>query len=395
MEFKEYTVEELVELKMLEKPMDGNHGGKHPTSKDYVKEGIPFIMVSDINNGKINYNTCKYISKSTRDSLDKGFSKPNDVLLSHKATIGLTAIVGEEYEEIVLTPQLTYYRVLKNINNRYLKYYFDSSFFQDILSSWATSGSTRAYLGITAQLKLPIILPDINTQNKIAKILSDIDKKIELNNQINDNLLEFIKELYIETFKDEKNKKKIKEVVEFSQGVQVPIENQSEKYDNGFTRFIRIVDLTQGGKDNIRYIANKDRGIVDYDDVFMIRYGSPGILGWNYKGIIANNLFKINPKSDETTKNYLYCYFNDAEIKNYIKQNATSSTMPAINFSLLYDRLIAIPNKEKLTEFDRIIENTRLKLLEIKKENEKLEQLRDTVLPKLMNGEIDLDKIEI
>ena len=193
MEFKEYTVEELVELKMLEKPMDGNHGGKHPTSKDYVKKGIPFIMVSDINSGKINYNTCKYISKSTRDSLDKGFSKPNDVLLSHKATIGLTAIVDTEFDEIVLTPQLTYYRVKDNINNMYLKYYFDSSYFQNVLNSWARSGSTRAYLGITAQLKLPILLPDMVTQNKIAKILSDIDKKIELNNQINNNLYEIMR----------------------------------------------------------------------------------------------------------------------------------------------------------------------------------------------------------
>ena len=206
-------------------------------------------------------------------------------------------------------------------------------------------------------------------------------------------MLKFIKEFYKETFKDEHNKKKIKEVVDFSQGVQVPIENQSEKYENGFIRFIRIVDLTQGGKDNIRYIENKDRGMVNYDDVFMIRYGSPGILGWNYKGIIANNLFKINPKSDETTKNYLYCYFNDEEIQTYIKQNATSSTMPAINFSLLYDRLIAIPNKAKLLEFDRIVETTRLKLLELSEENERLSNLRDTLLPKLMNGEIDLDNI--
>ena len=193
MEFKKYTVEELVKLDMIEKPMDGNHGSKHPTSKDYVKEGIPFVMVSDINNGKINYKTCKYISKETRNNLDKGFAKPKDVLLSHKATIGLTAIVGDEFEEIVLTPQLTYYRVKNNINNKYLKYYFESSYFQNILKNWATSGSTRAYLGITAQLKLPILLPDINNQNKIANILSMIDRKIELNNHINSNLYEIMK----------------------------------------------------------------------------------------------------------------------------------------------------------------------------------------------------------
>lgn len=69
--------------------------------------------------------------------------------------------------------------------------------------------------------------------------------------------------------------------------------------------------------------------------------------------------------------------------------------MPAINFSLLYDRLIAIPNKEKLLEFDRVIEITRLKLLELSEENERLANLREILLPKLMNGEIDLDKIEV
>ena len=58
-----------------------------------------------------------------------------------------------------------------------------------ILKNWATSGSTRAYLGITAQLKLPILLPDLVIQNKIAKILQTIDKKIELNTHTNNNLL--------------------------------------------------------------------------------------------------------------------------------------------------------------------------------------------------------------
>lgn len=189
MEFKEYTVEELVQKNMLEKPLDGNHGNKHPKSSDYTEKGIPFIMVSDIANGKINYNTCKFISEEQKNSLDKGFSKEGDVLLSHKATIGLTCMVDNTYPEIVITPQLTYYRVKKDINNYYLKYYFDSPYFQNILKNWATSGSTRAYLGITAQLKLPVLLPDLAIQNKIAKILQTIDKKIELNMHTNNNLL--------------------------------------------------------------------------------------------------------------------------------------------------------------------------------------------------------------
>ncbi len=87
-----------------------------------------------------------------------------------------------------MTPQITYYRVKKGINNQYLKYYFDSSDFQALFNNWAGSGSTRAYLGITAQHKLPIVVPPIEIQNKIVGLLAPIDNKIALNKKINNNL---------------------------------------------------------------------------------------------------------------------------------------------------------------------------------------------------------------
>ncbi len=360
------------------------------------KSEVILINTSDVENGAVLNH--KYVkNQNLRGQFKKRFKK-GDILYSEiRPKNKRFAYINFDSEDYIASTKLMVLRKKSAlIDNDYLFYLLKSDSMINKLQMLAESRSgTFPQITFDELKRIEVEVPELEQQRRIIKILVSLDKKIELNNQINDNLLKFIKAFYIETFKDEQNKKKIKEVAEFSQGVQVPIEHQSEIFDNGLIRFIRIVDLTQGSKDNIRYIENKDRGIVDYDDVFMIRYGSPGILGWNYKGIIANNLFKINPKTDETTKNYLYCYFNDDEIQNYIKQNATSSTMPAINFSLLYDRLIAIPNKEKLIEFDRIIENTRLKLLEIKKENEKLEELRDTLLPKLMNGEIDLDKIEI
>lgn len=383
MEFKKVKLQDVVTILG-----DGIHGTpKYSENGEYY-----FINGNNLVNGKI-------IIKSDTKTVDyeeyKKYKKElnnRTLLVSINGTLGNVAVYNDE--KCILGKSACYFNVKDNVNKQYIQYILYSKEFKKYIQDYAT-GTTIKNMSLKAMREFEFMLPRIEVQNKIAKVLSCIDKKIELNNQINDNLLEFIKKLYIETFKDEQNKKKIKEVVEFSQGVQVPIENQSEKYDNGLKRFIRIVDLTQGGKDNIRYIENKDRGIVDYDDVFMIRYGSPGILGWNYKGIIANNLFKINPKTDETTKNYLFCYFNDDEIQTYIKQNATSSTMPAINFSLLYDRLIAIPNKEKLLEFDRVIETIRLKSLELSEENKRLDNLRDILLPKLMNGAINLDKIEV
>ncbi len=187
-EWKEYTVQELIDLDMLDEPLDGNHGSIHPKASDYVDEGVPFIMANNLINGVVDLDGCVFISEEQAKTLRKGFAKPGDVLLTHKATIGRTAIVPDRYETIILTPQVTYYRVKRGIDNRYLKYYFDSPDFQTTLNNWAGSGSTRAYLGITAQHKLPVILPPYSEQQKIADILEVLDRKIQLNTEINKNL---------------------------------------------------------------------------------------------------------------------------------------------------------------------------------------------------------------
>ena len=187
-EWKEYTVQELIDLDMLDEPLDGNHGSIHPKASDYVDEGVPFIMANNLINGVVDLDGCVFISEEQAKTLRKGFAKPGDVLLTHKATIGRTAIVPDRYETIILTPQVTYYRVKRGIDNRYLKYYFDSPDFQTTLNNWAGSGSTRAYLGITAQHKLPVILPPYSEQQKIADISEVLDRKIQLNTEINKNL---------------------------------------------------------------------------------------------------------------------------------------------------------------------------------------------------------------
>lgn len=368
-------------------------GSTPSTKKPQNYDGdIPWITPKDLSS----YDKI-YISRGERNITEKGFSScstkmlpKGTILFSSRAPIGYIAIAKNE-----LCTNQGFKSIIPNEKVYYLFLYYLIKCKKDYIAQFG-SGTTFKEVSGNIMKEIEVEIPkNIQDQKKIAEILYKIDKKIELNNQINDNLQKYIKELYKEYFKDEKGTSTLKNIVDFSQGVQVPIEKQYTKLDNGLVRFIRIVDLTQGGKDNIRYIENKNRGIVNYDDIFMIRYGSPGIIGWNYEGIIANNLFKISPKDDRVTKNYLYCYFNNNEIQNYIRQNATSSTMPAINFSLLYDRVIIIPNKDKLQKFDSIVENVRIKELEIINENNTLEKLRDTLLPKLMNGEIDLDKIEI
>ncbi|WP_096739301.1 restriction endonuclease subunit S [Pseudoalteromonas atlantica] len=199
------TVEELVKEKIIEKPLDGNHGGTHPKSADYVSEGIPFVMASDLEAGQVNFSRCKFITEKQARKLRKGFAKAGDILISHKATIGRTAVVQEnDFPFIMLTPQVTYYRVIEKekLSNIYLKAYLDSPFFQSLMASWAGSGSTRAYLGITGQLKLPIIVPPADEQDFIAGQALSINKKIEQNNQTNQTLEAIAQALFKSWFVD-------------------------------------------------------------------------------------------------------------------------------------------------------------------------------------------------
>lgn len=134
--------------------------------------------------------------------------------------------------------------------------------------------------------------------------------------------------------------KKINDIFYFKQGVQYAIENQFDVSNVSRLRFIRIVDLTSKNEP-IRYV--EDPGSEHHlkpDDIFMIRYGTPGILGYGYQGVIANNLFRIIPKKETNNKFFYYQFlFKERQIKNL----ASSSTMPALNFGSLSTLEILVP----------------------------------------------------
>ena len=176
------TIDQLILSGIIEKPLDGNHGDIHPKSSDFVESGIPFVMANNVYNRQIDLENCHYIKKEQADKLQKGFSITGDVLLTHKGTVGNVAIVKKiNTEYIMLTPQVTYYRVKNydSISNAYIEQYFLSDYFQKAIKD-VSGGGTRAYVGITAQRKLPFIMPPtLSEQIRIATILSDMDAEIE------------------------------------------------------------------------------------------------------------------------------------------------------------------------------------------------------------------------
>ncbi|RGT55374.1 restriction endonuclease subunit S [Lachnospira eligens] len=186
----------LVDNDVIEAPKDGNHGEKHPTSDEYVEEGIPFLMASDIRNGRVDLENCKYITKERAEQLDKGFAREGDVLLTHKATIGEVAILeGLQEEYAMLTPQVTYYRILDNkrLSQKYLYAVFHSESFQNEMQTKAAQ-STRPYIGISAQQNLTISLPcSTEEQQRIGEYFASLDTLITLHQRKCDEIKEIKK----------------------------------------------------------------------------------------------------------------------------------------------------------------------------------------------------------
>lgn len=418
------TIGDLVEEKVIAPPMDGNHGDIHPKGDDFTASGIPFVMASDINDSVIDLDGCKFISKDQADSLRKGFALEGDVLLTHKATIGRTALVPEtQFPYLMLTPQVTYYRVLEKekLDNRFLKYYFDYKPFQETLRLWAGAGSTRAYLGITGQHNLSLRVPDILCQKGIADVLSVIDAKIELNNRINAELEAMAKTLYDYWFvqfdfpfdfaqgKPVTNGKPYK--TSGGKMVYSPILKREipggweicslwniAKYFNGlamqkyrptdeeFLPVIKIREMNEGfseSTEKARTVLPKE-AIVNDGDVLFSWSATLDVKIWSQgRGALNQHIFKVT--SEKYPKSFYYF-----ELMNYLHHfkmmaELRKTTMGHITLDHLKQAKICLPPLNLLKQADQFIEPIFKKHLILEKEIRTLSSIRDWLLLSLIH----------
>jgi len=413
------TIGDLVKEKVIFPPMDGNHGEIHPKGDDFVSEGIPFVMASDINDSLINLKECKSITKNQADGLRKGFANEGDVLLTHKATIGRTAIVPKtKHPYLMLTPQVTYYRIIDKgvLDNRFLKYYFDYKPFQKTLGLWAGAGSTRAYLGITGQHNLIVRIPDIDTQNYIAKVLSAIDKKIELNNRINAELEAMAKTLYDYwfvqfDFPDAKGKP-----YKTAGGKMVYNPTLKREIPKGWSdkTLSQIANITMGqspegssynaeGVGTIFYQGSTDFGwlfpttrqyttapsrMAKKGDILLSVRAPVGDMNIaNTDCCIGRGLTALNSKTgSDGFLFYVMKYFKQV----FDRRNSEGTTFGSITKNDLHSLALAYPTADLLKKYDDVVTSYNKMIFERSLENQELIKLRDWLLPMLMNGQVSV-----
>lgn len=236
------------------------------------------------------------------------------------------------------------------------------------------------YLKQLSSLSIP--LPPKSTQLAIVSELDKVNELIRLKKKQLKDFDNLAQSLFYEMFGDpvENEKgwevKKLGDVCTFSQGMQVPIENQKEIQNEGDVRFLRIIDFTQG-KDAPRYVeCDNDKYILHEKEIAIVRYGTPGFICTGKIGAIANNLFKLNPVSDNIfVFEYLVHWLSTDAFQLSIKGKQYGAALQAIKFSTIQNIEIILPPLPLQRLFAQRIEQIEREKSEVQKSIQDLETL--------------------
>lgn len=178
--WERFKISELLDKKIIQLQIDGNHGELYPKSSEFVESGIPYLSANCIVDGVLDISKAKFLTEEKFKKLKKGISQKDDVLFAHNATVGPTALNTFNGASVLITT-LTLYRCDKKVlNPLYLKSYFSSPLFSSQYTK-VMAQSTRNQVPITTQREFEVLLPPLKEQEKIAKILTTWDEVIEKN----------------------------------------------------------------------------------------------------------------------------------------------------------------------------------------------------------------------
>ena len=266
--------------------------------------------------------------------------------------------------------------------------------------SMANSKGTKMPRGDKASImKYEVESFDLNTQRKIASILKPIDKKIELNNAINNNLEQQAQALYENIFcihSDIDTKHiSLSDLMEYAGGSQPPASEFVFSERDGYIRFVQIRDYDTDS--HITYIPDSPKNkLCEEHDIMIARYGaSLGRICFGINGAYNVALAKVFPKKS-FFREFLRCYLSSRTFYEGINNKGGRSAQAGFNQSDINSFEIDFPVDETIVKkFECTVAPMFEQRLQLKKENQHLASLRDTLLPKLMSGELDVSNVEI
>ena len=401
--------------------------GSQLHEEDYVSEGTPIVTVEHLGDINFTHQNLPFVSEADTKRLSKYILIEGDIVFSRVGSIDRNVYVDKNHEGWMFSGRCIRVRADKNkVNTRYLSYYFKQNSFKKMMMNLAV-GATMPSLNTKIMNSIELDLLPRENQDKIANILSAIDDKIQINNQINQELETMAKTLYDYwfvqfDFPDQNGKpykssggklvyhpelkreipegwgvEKLGELIEIERGVTYSKSDIVEKTTKDAIGVLRATNITGNVMDlnDLVYLTKdkiNNKQIIKQNEILIVMSsGSKEHLGKNainyYEEVIGFGAFcsKIVPQKYSA---FINTFLQSSEFKGYLLKQSMGTNINNLTNSDILDCRIILLNNDILDKFENMVEKN-IKLISNNYiQNQELTQLRDWLLPMLMNGQV-------
>ncbi len=389
--------------------------GSNISKKYFVESGIPVIRGNNLTLGKKKFidEGFVFITKEKAHELRNCRAEPRDVIFTAAGTLGQVGIIPDypNYPFYIISNKQLRLRCNSELANPlYIYYWFSTSEMAQTIANNNT-GSSIPLITLGILRNLPINLPPLPTQRRIAEVLSAYDDLIENNTRRIRILEEMAQAIYREWFvhfryPGHEGVKRIDsplgpisegwEVKELGKVTKI---NPSQIIRNQEPDFINYIDISSVSKGNIDSITplsfsnapGRARRIVQHGDIIWStvrpnRKSYSIIINPPTNLIVSTGFAVIRPT--DIPFSYTYFVTTTDVFADYLSNHATGSAYPAVNQGDFEQALIVIPHQRILMEFSKLTETILLTINNLSRKNINLRQQRDLLLPRLVSGEI-------
>ena len=377
--------------------------GTQLKAAEYQETGIPVLNVKNLGYGTVNSAKLDHVGADTVERLRIHLLQQGDIVFGRKGAVDRHAYIDNESDGWMQGSDCIRLRVeTDDINPRFLSYYFLTNQHKAFMISMCSHGTTMASLNqkILEQIDFPCL--ERNYQDKIVEILSKIDEKGRVNQKINENLLQQARALFRKWFSiTSSGLYKLSDIADINPETYSPKENWS------FVNYLDTSNITSGTINEVQYIIpsegklpSRARRILRKDDVVFstvrpnqLHYGiisnpKPNMLG-------STGFAVIRSKYETMPNEIIYLALTESAFVEQMQQLAEQSvsTFPSIRPADL-DACVLPEPKEDDNNFMETIKSIFNAVAINNEENQRLATLRDTLLPRLMSGELDVSSLD-
>ena len=372
--------------------------GSQLHKEDYVEEGTPIVTVEHLGNRVFTEQNLPMVSDADKERLNKYVLSEGDIVFSRVGSVDRCSYVDSDHSGWMFSGRCLRVRPYNAIYPLYLYYYFCMESTKQFVRNIAV-GATMPSINTRLMGEIEVSVPDIDTQKRIAIILSAIDNKIELNTAINENLEQqayLLLEQMLSTPHDAVcclsdianinprytlskgtearyiDMSQLSTTTSFPDGWTFRAYNGGMKFKNQDTIMARITPCLENGKTAyIDFLANDE-----------IAFGS-------------TEYIVLSPK-DNIPPELLYCIVRNPDFRSYATVNMNgSSGRQRVSGEIIGKYEIPQFTEDELAYLGSVACPLFKQITENSLQNRNLSALRDTLLPKLMNGEIDVSAVQI